>query len=86
MDDKGKSWLAGCGCGCLSAAVLFLVVGAGTVFLMWAAYEADLTELDAQVAIPLGVVAGLGVGGVIGTLVLFGMQWFVGRRGDGSSG
>jgi hypothetical protein len=70
VDAKAKGWLAGCGCGCLTYLVLFLVLGAAVVFAGWAAYEADLTDMGAEVAMPAGAVVGLLGGGLVGLGVL----------------
>jgi len=50
--------------------VLFVVLGAVVVFAGWGAYEADLTDMGAEVAMPLGAAVGLLVGGLAGLVVM----------------
>lgn len=74
MEPKTRGWLAGCGCGCVTYLFVFVVVGAGVVGAFWAAYEADVIRIGAEVAMPLGAVAGLIVGGLTGLIVLVVVQ------------
>lgn len=49
------SGIGGCGCGLITAGVSFVLCGGGSVFASWGAYEADLTRMQAETAVPLSI-------------------------------
>lgn len=57
MDPRLGGGLAGCGCGAITALVAFVLTGTGITFAAYLAYEADLTHMQADTAVPLAAIA-----------------------------
>ena len=70
--------VGGCGCGAVTALVSFFVCGGGSVLGLWGAYEADLTEMKADAAVPVSVglaTVGAPVAGVIAAVLVGGLLY-----------
>ena len=70
--------IGGCGCGVVTAFVSFLACGGGSVLGMWGAYEADLTHMQADTAVPLSVglaTVGAPVAGIVAAALVAGVLY-----------
>lgn len=81
MDPRIASVGAGCGCATVTGLAAFVLSTPLYVLAAWAAYEADLTEMQAEMAVPfsggcglvtalflavvVGVIAAVAVGGLM---------------------
>ena len=73
MEANQKSWLAGCGCGCLTFLGTFPVVGGLIVLMAWLIWEfGDVrhTLVEGPAALTYGTILGLLTGGVVGLIAM----------------
>lgn len=78
--SDGKALILGGVAGCLTAIVVAVGLAVVVVFCMWAAYEAGMTRMGAEAAVPLGSGCGLCTGLALGAVVFTGVRSALLRR------
>lgn len=77
MENGPKSWLTGCGCGCLSHAIAFVLtygVCIGASYLLWEVLDVRERFLRGESVLAWGAVVGAGVALLVGVAAVFVVQ------------